>query len=708
MSDEKPAGPQSRPILADRYVLEAEIGRGGSGRVFRAFDTELQVSIALKLLKADIAATKAGLTRFRREIVTARSLAHPNICRIYELGQDRGRRFVTMELVDGDSLASLLLREAPLPVWRIADILAPVTSALALAHEQGIVHRDLKPQNIMVGRDGTVKVMDFGLAYRAEASQITSQDQVVGTPSYMAPEQIYRNAVTLRTDIYSLGIMFYQMLTGLLPFEADTPVALMFHHVNTAPPYPGMRVPPVIPEAGNLAVDAMAKNPDDRPQTAEAFMARLREAVAMAQSRAKEQIVNQLAAEARAGELSVCLGCEVSADLDPALGPFLVSDARLAARLSERAGARGVVWDLAEGPPPEAMTAPVFVPLLPGLVAMRADAAQSEITFPRWLRDRFRRGRVLFVGPDMARPTLRSVINAAASDTAAGSRPQVCAPWSMGGWTPPPDVVVLETRPDWLLNEVLKCSPTDVRAAPESESWQPTATAGHLDTVVADTGGLAGASSEVVSRPTARFATNVRWMGLILAFSAVAALGVASGLILARLPPAEQNGEATAPRVVSPAASATAIRGIITAVAATGTGSALTGAAGGDRLVASQTAEPAVILDTPTRAATAAPAIALSPSPSSTPKPPPVPTATTRRPADVPSASPGLLKVLVGAGWAKVFVDGIYIDSTPCNAISLAPGPHRLVLAEGLGPGRFETQVQIESDKTVEIRHQFN
>jgi serine/threonine-protein kinase len=207
-------------LLAGRYRIIALLGRGGMGEVYRATDLTLGQSVALKFLPAEAAGDQRLLERFHGEVRVARQVSHPNICRVYDIGEAEGAPFISMEYVDGEDLASLLTRIGRLPADKAVEIARRICAGLAAAHDRGIVHRDLKPHNIMLNKRGEVIIMDFGLA--AIAGQLGAADARSGTPAYMAPEQLRGAEVTARSDIYALGLVLYELFTGKRPFEAKT------------------------------------------------------------------------------------------------------------------------------------------------------------------------------------------------------------------------------------------------------------------------------------------------------------------------------------------------------------------------------------------------------------------------------------------------------------------------------------------------------
>src|SRR6516162_4366810 len=207
-------------LLAGRYRIIALLGRGGMGEVYRATDLTLGQSVALKFLPEEAARDQRLLERFHGEVRVARQVSHPNICRVYDIGEAEGAPFISMEYVDGEDLASLLTRIGRLPSDKAVEIARKICAGLAAAHDRGIVHRDLKPHNIMLNKRGEVIVMDFGLA--VIAGQLGPADARNGTPAYMAPEQLKGAEVSARSDIYALGLVLYELFTGRRPYDGNT------------------------------------------------------------------------------------------------------------------------------------------------------------------------------------------------------------------------------------------------------------------------------------------------------------------------------------------------------------------------------------------------------------------------------------------------------------------------------------------------------
>jgi eukaryotic-like serine/threonine-protein kinase len=263
-------------VLGDRYRLVRRVATGGMGAVWEAEDTVLHRPVAVKVLAEGLAEDAAAAERFRREARAAAGLSHPNVAGVFDYGEDGRAQFLVMELIDGETLADRIRRTGPLTPEEAAAIAAEVADALGAAHEAGLVHRDVKPGNIMLTRRGDVKVMDFGIAAAQWASRLTASGTTIGTAAYISPEQAAGDHVTPASDIYSLGVVLYEMLAGRPPFQGGSPVAVASAHINGTPP-PLRDVAPAAPKDLAAACEqALAKDPAARPHSAAAFAAMLR------------------------------------------------------------------------------------------------------------------------------------------------------------------------------------------------------------------------------------------------------------------------------------------------------------------------------------------------------------------------------------------------------------------------------------------------
>jgi serine/threonine protein kinase/Flp pilus assembly protein TadD len=273
---ETPTGePASGTVFAGRYQIIEELGRGGMGSVFRALDRALNEEVALKLIKPEIGSDEKTLDRFSNELKLARRISHRHVGRMYELLEEHGRHFITMEYVPGEDLKSLIKRVRQLAPPTAAIIAREIAEGLAEAHRLGIVHRDLKPSNVMIDKEGNAKIMDFGIARGAGGGGLTGEGMIIGTPEYMSPEQVEGKDVDRRSDIYSLGIIFYEMLTGRAPFGGETPFSVALKQ-KAEPPLDPRKLNPQIPaELSHLILKCLEKERTRRFQTAEEFLADL-------------------------------------------------------------------------------------------------------------------------------------------------------------------------------------------------------------------------------------------------------------------------------------------------------------------------------------------------------------------------------------------------------------------------------------------------
>lgn len=262
-------------VLGRRYEVLGEAGRGAMGQVYKARDRETDEIVALKLLKPEIACLPGMSERFKSELLFARKITHKNVCRVYEFNRVDGIAYTSMEFIEGESLRSVLKRSGRLTSSKSVDLALQMCSGLKEAHAQGIIHRDLKPENVMIDAQGNVKVMDFGIARSMEALTLLT-GSMMGTPAYMAPEQAAGKPVDYRADIYALGLILYEMFTGVLPFQADSPLALVAKHMQELP-RPPREIDPSISDAIERAIlKCLEKEPNRRFQSISELEAALR------------------------------------------------------------------------------------------------------------------------------------------------------------------------------------------------------------------------------------------------------------------------------------------------------------------------------------------------------------------------------------------------------------------------------------------------
>ena len=263
-------------LFAERYEILEELGSGGMGRVYKVLDKELETLAVLKVLLPEVAADPETIPRFRNELKLSREISHKNVCRMFDLGMFEGTYYITMEFVDGESLKNIILMTKKLSVATAVDISRQICDGLGEAHRHGVVHRDLKPGNILIDRDGNAKILDFGLARSIESKGITATGVIIGTPQYMSPEQVQEKTVDQRSDIYSLGVLLYEMLTGHVPFDGDSPVRVALKHVKERPIEPkdiNLKIPRAV---SRVILKCLAKEKNDRFQSTQELSAELK------------------------------------------------------------------------------------------------------------------------------------------------------------------------------------------------------------------------------------------------------------------------------------------------------------------------------------------------------------------------------------------------------------------------------------------------
>src|SRR5271157_5083235 len=252
-------------VLIERYRIVALLGRGGMGEVYRAEDLKLGNVVALKFLPTTLQNDAAALAAFHAEVRNARQVSHPNVCRVYDIGEVKGQHFLTMEYIDGEDLASLLRRIGRLPPDKALETAHQICAGLAAAHDCGLLHRDLKPANIMLDGRGRVRITDFGLALSSDDAM--GRSETAGTPAYMAPEQIGKGEASVRSDIYSLGLVFYELFTGRLPYQANTSAEWRRAHLESSPRTPSSVVKDIDPAVETAILRCLQKDPAKRPSS---------------------------------------------------------------------------------------------------------------------------------------------------------------------------------------------------------------------------------------------------------------------------------------------------------------------------------------------------------------------------------------------------------------------------------------------------------
>ncbi len=250
--------------INDRYQIIKTIGEGGMANVYLAYDTILDRNVAVKVLRGDLASDEKFVRRFQREALSASSLSHPNIVEVYDVGEDNGQYYIVMEYIEGKHLKQLLKKRGNLTVTEVIDIMLQITDGIATAHDSYIIHRDIKPQNIMILENGLVKITDFGIAMAMNSAQLTQTNSVMGSVHYLPPEQANGKGSTIQSDIYSMGILMYELLCGHLPYRGDNAVEIALKHLKE--PLPSIReyLPNLPQSVENIILKATAKNPKNR------------------------------------------------------------------------------------------------------------------------------------------------------------------------------------------------------------------------------------------------------------------------------------------------------------------------------------------------------------------------------------------------------------------------------------------------------------
>ena len=273
--------------INDRYQIIKSIGEGGMANVYLAYDTILDRDVAVKVLRGDLSNDEKFVRRFQREALNASSLSHPNIVEVYDVGDDNGQYFIVMEYIEGKNLKDLIKKRGKLTVTEVVDIMSQISDGLSVAHDSYIIHRDIKPQNIMILENGMVKITDFGIAMTMNATQLTQTNSVMGSVHYLPPEQASGKGSTLKSDIYSMGILMYELLTGVLPNRGDNAVEIALKHLKE--PFPDIReeVEDLPQSVENIIMKSTAKNPKNRYNDARAMYEDLK--TCLDESRANEE-----------------------------------------------------------------------------------------------------------------------------------------------------------------------------------------------------------------------------------------------------------------------------------------------------------------------------------------------------------------------------------------------------------------------------------
>src|ERR671917_553218 len=267
-------------LIGERFRLDEKVGSGGMSSVYRAFDPTLERHVAIKLMHRDISSDPDQLERFRREARAVAQLNHPHVVTVIDAGEDDGNPYIVFEYVEGETLKDRIRRLGRLPVSEAVAYAIEIGRALEAAHASKLVHRDVKPQNVLIDQDGRAKVTDFGIARSLEADGLTMTGRVLGTTDYVAPEQALGDPVTEQSDIYSLGIVLYEMLTGDVPFKADTQVAVAMKHVREPLPNIQVRRPEVSSTLAAVVERATAKETNNRYETVDDMVHDLEQALA--------------------------------------------------------------------------------------------------------------------------------------------------------------------------------------------------------------------------------------------------------------------------------------------------------------------------------------------------------------------------------------------------------------------------------------------
>ena len=265
--------------LEDRYQVMKELGRGGMGIVFQAYDKQLSEPVAIKILSPFLSSDPEALERLKREVSSARRVSHTNVIRIHDIGEAKGLQYVSMEYFPGENLKDFIRKNPHLSLMQAYQIASQICEGVEAAHRQGVIHRDLKPQNVIIDSRNQIKIIDFGLAHSAHLKGLTATGLIMGTPEYMSPEQVAGSKVDERTDIYSLGVMLYELFTGQVPFTGDSAIAVGFKQMKDPPPAPRSVNPQLSPQVEAVILRALEKEPIRRYPTVAELKSDLEKAV---------------------------------------------------------------------------------------------------------------------------------------------------------------------------------------------------------------------------------------------------------------------------------------------------------------------------------------------------------------------------------------------------------------------------------------------
>ena len=254
--------------INNRYEIVKSIGEGGMANVYLANDKILDRKVAIKVLRGDLSSDDKFIRRFQREALSVSNLSHPNIVEVYDVGEEDGEYYIVMEYIEGKTLKQLLKKRESLTLTEVIDIMTQLTDGISHAHESYIIHRDIKPQNIMIQDDGRIKITDFGIAMALNATQLTQTNSVMGSVHYLPPEQASGKGATVKSDIYSMGILMYELLTGTVPFKGDNAVEIALKHMKDKIPSIRKQDPSIPQSVENILLKATAKNPRNRYDTA--------------------------------------------------------------------------------------------------------------------------------------------------------------------------------------------------------------------------------------------------------------------------------------------------------------------------------------------------------------------------------------------------------------------------------------------------------